>query len=55
MSMNSEQEKIFNIQDGLKKAVIDGIQSIHTLLETKFECEQFDVDSKYPADRKSVV
>lgn len=50
MSMNSEQEKIFNIQDGLKKAVIDGIQSIHTLLETKFECEQFDVDSKYPAE-----
>ena len=50
MSMNSEQEKIFNIQDGLKKAVIDGTHSIHTLLETQFECEQFDVDSKYPAE-----
>lgn len=50
MSMNSEQEKIFNIQEGLKKAVLEGIQSIHTLLETKFECDQFDVDSKYPAE-----
>ena len=50
MSMNSEQEKIFNIQEGLKQAVLEGIQSIHSLLETQFECSQFDVDSKYPAE-----
>lgn len=50
MTMNSEQEKIFNIQEGLKQAVLEGIQSIHSLLETQFECDQFDVDSKYPAE-----
>ena len=50
MTMNSEQEKIFSIQEGLKQAVLEGIQSIHTLLETQFECDQFDVDSKYPAE-----
>ena len=50
MSMNSEQEKIFNIQEGLKKAVLEGLQSIHSLLDSQFECEQFDVDSKYPAE-----
>lgn len=49
MSMNSEQEKIFNIQEGLKQTFLKEYK-IHSLLETHFECSQFDVDSKYPAE-----
>ena len=50
MSMNFEQEKINKIQDSIYHAVLEGIQNIHSLLETSFECENFIIDSKFPAE-----
>jgi flagellar motor switch protein FliN len=50
MSLNSEQEKITNIHDSIYHAVLEGIQSIHGLLETRFDCVDFILDSKYPAE-----